>query len=93
VLQQSGNSSEVARLREQMTREQEAARWALTGPTLGTARHWFINRRMERMGAYQEQLASLIGEQASMAVVMEIMENSPPQRREPEPQAHDEEKR
>ncbi len=76
------NHSEVARLYEQIDHEHQAARWALTGPAIGTAQHWFINRRMERIGVYQEQLATLIGEQASLALVTEIMENSPAQKRE-----------
>jgi hypothetical protein len=76
------NHSEVARLYEQIDHEHQAARWALTGPAIGTAQHWFINRRMERIGEYQEQLATLIGEQASLALVTEIMENSPAQKRE-----------
>ena len=82
--------SEVAHLREQIDREHLAARWALTGPAIGTAQHWFINRRMERIGGYQEQLATLIGEQASLALVLEIMENSPAQKREQD--LHEEQK-
>jgi hypothetical protein len=77
--------SEVARLRERIDCEQRAASWALTGQAIGTARHWFISRRMERIGAYQEQLAALVGEQASLAIVIDILESSPPQKREPEP--------
>ena len=82
--------SEVAHLREQIDCEQKAASWALTGPAIGTAQHWFINRRMERIGGYQEQLATLIGEQASLALVLEIMENSPAQKREQD--LHEEQK-
>jgi hypothetical protein len=78
------NHSEVARLREQIIREHEAACWALTGPTIGTAQHWFINRRLERIGACQEELTTLVGEQASLAMVTEIMEHSPTQRKEQE---------
>jgi hypothetical protein len=76
------NQSEVARLRERIECEQKAATWALTGPAIGTAQHWFISRRMERIGGYQEQLALLIGEQASLALIIEILENSPAQKRE-----------
>lgn len=79
---QPGHLSEVARLREQISREHEAACWALTGPAIGTAQHWFIARRMERIGNYQERLSTLVGEQTSIAMVMAVMENSPPQRRE-----------
>ena len=76
------NLSEVAQIREQITREHEAASWALTGPAIGTAQHWFISRRMERIGMYQERLATLVGEQVSLAMVMDIMEDSPMQKRE-----------
>ena len=71
--------SEVARLRERIDCEHKAASWALTGPAIGTAQHWFISRRMEHIGAYQERLATLVGEQASLALVMEILESSPTQ--------------
>ncbi len=80
MLQHPNNPSEVARLREQIEHEHQAASWALTGPALGTAQHWFISRRMERIGAYQERLAVLVGEQASLALVMAILESSPAQK-------------
>jgi hypothetical protein len=80
--QQPGNSSEIARLREQIAREHEAACWALTGLAVGTAQHWFITRRMEHIGVHQQRLSELIGEQASMALVVAVMDDSPPQQRE-----------
>lgn len=76
----SETASEVARLREQIVREHQAASFALTGLAVGTAQHRFITRRMERIGAHQERLSALIGEQASMEVLLEIMEQSPEQR-------------
>ncbi len=78
-LQQQNQQSEVARLREQIAREHEAACWAVRGPALGTARHWFITRRFERIGICQEKLAGLVGEQVSMAMVTDILEHSPAQ--------------
>ena len=72
--------SEVARLRAQIAREHEAASWALTGLALGTAQHWFITRRMERIGEHQQRLSALIGEQASIELVAAVMESSPTQR-------------
>ncbi len=84
-----GNPSEIANLREQITREHEAACWALTGPTIGMAQHWFINRRMERIGVCQERLSTLVGEQESLALVTEIMEHSPAQKKGLESQKHD----
>ncbi len=78
-----GTTSEVVRLREQITREHQAASWALTGPAIGTAQHWFITRRMERIDGYRERLSTLIGEKASIAIVATILEDSPPPRKEP----------
>lgn len=75
-------ASEVARLREQIAREHEAACFALTSPALGTAQHWFISRRMERIGACQERLANLVGEPASMAIVTDALESSLAQKME-----------
>lgn len=80
--QQPNATSEIARLREQITREHEAACLALTGLAVGSAKHWFITRRMERIGAHQERLSTLVGEQASLAFVTRVMEESPSQRTE-----------
>ncbi|HXR64926.1 MAG TPA: hypothetical protein VN729_03330 [Ktedonobacteraceae bacterium] len=55
---------------------------ALTGLAVGTAQHWFITRRMEHIGVHQQRLSELIGEQASMALVVAVMDDSPPQQRE-----------
>ena len=74
--------SEIAHLREQIAREHEAACWASAGLTVGTAKHWFITRRMEHIGAHQQRLSDLIGEQQSMAVVVQVMETSPAQHRQ-----------
>ena len=71
------NYSEIARLREQIAREYEAASWARQGLAVGTAQHRFITRRYERIGLCQEQLAIMLGEQSSMAMVIEILESSP----------------
>lgn len=80
-MQQSfGNQSEVAALREQIAREHEAAQWAASGLSSGTARHRFITRRMERIGVHHQRLSALIGEQASIEAVIQAMEGSPSQR-------------
>ena len=80
--QQFGNHSEIARLRERITSEHQAASWALTAPAIGIAQHWFISRRMERIDGYQARLSTLVGEQESMEMVMQIFDSSPPQRKE-----------
>ena len=77
-----GAASEVAHLKERITREHEAASWALTGLASGTAQHRFITRRMERIDAHRERLNTLVGERASIAIVVEVMDNSPEQKHE-----------
>ncbi|MGH2493938.1 MAG: hypothetical protein ACRDIV_04475 [Ktedonobacteraceae bacterium] len=49
------NKSEIARFREQQALEEEAARLALSGLAI-TARHDFINARMQRGGEHILQL-------------------------------------
>jgi hypothetical protein len=71
------NQSEVAQLRERIAREHQAAEWAVTGLAEGNLKHQFITRRMEQMGVHQERLASLIGEEASMAMVCSILDAEP----------------
>ncbi|MEO7019660.1 MAG: hypothetical protein ABI234_05875 [Ktedonobacteraceae bacterium] len=80
MAQQHGNLSEVVRLRERITHEHEAACWALTGLSSGTLQHRFINRRMEHIDRHQECLSTLVGEQASIAIIAQVFEGSPPQR-------------
>jgi hypothetical protein len=60
------SKSEVAHLREQITREHQAACWALTGLASGNLQHRFINRRMQRIDAHYECLNTLIGEETTV---------------------------
>lgn len=76
---QNQNQSEIARLRELIEREHQLACFARTGLHVGAAQHRFITRRMDRIGDYQERLASLIGEQAANEQIIQIMEQSPAQ--------------
>ncbi|MEO8971915.1 MAG: hypothetical protein ABI406_10010, partial [Ktedonobacteraceae bacterium] len=55
------NQSEVARILQQIQLEYEAAERALKGPAFGTARHDFINKKMENMGQCQLDLNELVG--------------------------------
>lgn len=57
------NQSEVARLREQIELQMLAMQRGLRGLSSGTARHAFIQTRMQRIGEYQDNLARQIGEQ------------------------------
>ena len=57
------NQSEVARLREQIELQLLAMQQGLRGLASGSARHAFIQARMQRIGEYQGDLARQIGEQ------------------------------
>lgn len=72
-------TSEVTALRARIEQEHQAACWALTGLASGMAQHHFINRRMQAIDRHHETLVTLIGEQASLAIVNEVFEQSPPQ--------------
>jgi hypothetical protein len=63
--------SEVRRLLQQITSEYEAAQRALHGPTIGTARHSFINERLERMASYHEQLSVGVGNDEAARLLCE----------------------
>ncbi len=71
--------SEVAQLREQIELELDAMHRGMNGLAQGTARHAFINARMDRVGACQDSLAAHIGAEAASQVVcalyMQSMEN------------------
>jgi hypothetical protein len=81
--------SEVARLLAQISAEYEAAERGLNGLALGTSRHRFITRRMERMGEIHAQLRQLVGDQA-MALIAERLEAVGQAEREPvtAPESH-----
>ena len=68
--------SEVAALREKIAAEYMAAKLGLEGLNLGTARHDFIEARLERVGVFHEQLHNLVGD-ASIALVVETYESLP----------------
>ncbi|MBV9257950.1 MAG: hypothetical protein JO215_08020 [Ktedonobacteraceae bacterium] len=61
--------SEVARLRQQIQAEYEAAKQGLSGLSSGTARHTFIAARYERIGAFHEQLIEMIGPDEAVAII------------------------
>jgi hypothetical protein len=72
--------SEVARLRQQIEQEYEAAQRALHGLAAGMARHDFISARMERTWLLTEQLADLVGIEEAAAILVEAMEGETVQR-------------
>ena len=70
------NKSEVARLRRQLDLEAEAAWNALHGLAIGTAKHQFINTRLERLGLCHEQLKELVGEEEAIKAVAQAMQQA-----------------
>lgn len=68
--------SEVARLRQRIRMEYEAAVRGLCGLTQGTAQHAFITRRMEHIGICHETLKGLVGEQEAIKIVAEALEQA-----------------
>ena len=67
-------NSEIARLREQIAQEYEAAQWALSGTAYGTAKHQFITGRMERIGTCHEALKHLVGEREATRMMVKTLE-------------------
>ena len=65
--------SEVAQLLQQIEQEHQSARWALTGLASGTARHDFINRRMENIGVIHEQLKEQVGPETALTLVADSL--------------------
>jgi hypothetical protein len=66
--------SEIARLRQRIAEEYEAATRGLSGFASGSAKHQFITRRMERIDSYHETLQHLVGEQEATRIVAETLE-------------------
>jgi hypothetical protein len=66
--------SEVAQLLQRISLEYEAATRGLTGLSAGIAKHSFITTRLEKIGAYHEQLTSMIGEVQATKLLIEQAE-------------------
>jgi hypothetical protein len=66
--------SEIARLRQRIAEEYEAATRGLTGFASGSAKHQFITKRMERIGSYHEPMQHLVGEREATRIVAETLE-------------------
>jgi hypothetical protein len=71
------HKSEVAQLLQRISLEYEAATRGLTGLSAGSAKHSFITARLEQIGAYHEQLTSLVGEVQATQLVIELSEQGP----------------
>ncbi len=68
-------SSEVARLRQRIAAEYEAAHRAMYEFADGVARHRFITARMENVGRCQEELSRYLGEQQAIEILTKIIDN------------------
>ncbi len=68
------HKSEIARLREQIEAEYEAARLALYGLAQGTARHDIIQAHMANAQQYGQQLIETIGSDEALPIIVEAMD-------------------
>jgi hypothetical protein len=64
--------SEVARIKAQIVAEYEAGKRGLEGLAQGTARHEFIQRKMENMSRCHMRLVALVGEAQAGQIIAEI---------------------
>ncbi|HTD18186.1 MAG TPA: hypothetical protein VK667_01520 [Ktedonobacteraceae bacterium] len=65
------NKSEVARLLKRIDLEFEAAQLGISGLAEGTARHDFINARMDQVGVIETQLATYLGKDEANRLICE----------------------
>lgn len=65
-------TSEVAELRRCIELEIEAMQRGMNGFAMGTARHEFIRRRMDRVGDYRGELVNKVGEDAANGMIFTI---------------------
>ena len=68
--------SEIARLREAIRAEYEAAQRGLTGLALGTSQHELIIARMENLTRRVDELRQVAGEEEVMQVLMQLGETA-----------------
>jgi hypothetical protein len=68
-------SSEVARLRQRIAAEYEAAHRVMYEFADGAARHRFITARMENVGRCQEELSRYLGEQQAIEILTKIIDS------------------
>jgi hypothetical protein len=75
-MDETENTSEVARLLRQIELEYEAAQRGMYGFAAGTAKHEFITARMESMGRCHEKLITLVGEQEATKALAQALEQA-----------------
>jgi len=69
------SQSEVARIRERIALEYQASQRVFTDFT-PTAKHAYITRRQENIGAYFEELSKLLSPQEAIVIVAETLDAS-----------------
>jgi hypothetical protein len=70
----NANKGELARLLQQIDMQNEAAYLALHGLASGSSQHAIINAKMERWGLIHEKLTPIIGQEAAIKIVLDVME-------------------
>ena len=63
--------SELAKIKQSIAAEMEAARRGLHGLSAGTASHEVISAKMQRMGEYHEKLTGIIGKDDATKFLLE----------------------
>jgi hypothetical protein len=68
------NKSELAQLLQQIDMQHESAYLGLHGLASGSSQHEIINAKMERWGLIQEKLTPIVGKEAAIKIVLDVME-------------------
>lgn len=68
--------SEIAQLRQRLTLEYEAGRWALYGLASGVAQHRFITARFKHMEQCHQRLSELVGEERATEYLYEVFDEA-----------------
>ena len=66
--------SEIAQLLQKIDLEYQSAQQGLAGFASGTARHDFINKRMENIEHAHEKLIELVGPDKAIALVVHVID-------------------
>jgi hypothetical protein len=66
--------SDVKAIRERIEQEIESTRSGMSGLSTGSARHEFIQDRLENMSRTYEQLEPLIGQDRAVEILSSVME-------------------
>jgi hypothetical protein len=68
------NRSEVAAIRARVDQDVQAINALMFGFAEGTARHAFINKRMECIQSYHEELEPVVGDQVAIEIICDALE-------------------